>query len=48
MEFDLHVSKGDYVTLESIPYKVFVITKKTFMVLFDNTIDHVDYVVEEG
>ncbi|MGZ7455612.1 hypothetical protein ACXPVS_02025 [Pseudomonas sp. Ma2-10] len=43
MEFDLHVNVGDFVDFEMIPGKEWVITRKTFKVLIDNTVEYVDY-----
>ncbi|EUB71396.1 hypothetical protein PMI27_004963 [Pseudomonas sp. GM41(2012)] len=43
MEFDLHVNVGDIVEFEMIPGKDWVITRKKFKVLIDNTVEYVDY-----
>ncbi len=43
MEFDLHVNVGDFVEFEMIPGKDWVITRKKFKVLIDNTVEYVDY-----
>jgi hypothetical protein len=43
MEFDLHVNVGDIVEFETIPGQDWVITRKKFKVLIDNTVEYVDY-----
>ncbi|MBD9566380.1 hypothetical protein KW837_22510 [Pseudomonas sp. PDM24] len=43
MNFDLHVNVGDFVEFEMIPGKNWLITRKKFKVLMDNTIEYVDY-----
>ncbi|MGE8190481.1 hypothetical protein [Pseudomonas sp. NPDC086278] len=42
-EFDLSVQVGNLVEFEAIPEVNWVITQKKFKVLFDNTIEYVDY-----
>ncbi|KAB0490072.1 hypothetical protein EIY72_21230 [Pseudomonas vancouverensis] len=46
MEFDLHVNVGDFVEFEMIPGQNWLITRKKFKVLSDNTVEHVDYSTE--
>lgn len=44
MEFDLHVSIGDWVEFELMPGKTLEVTQKKFKVLSDNTVEYIDYV----
>jgi hypothetical protein len=47
-DFDRYANKGDQVRFEAIPDKFFVITKRTFIVLLDNSVKYIDYVVKQG
>jgi hypothetical protein len=44
MEFDLHVSIGDWVEFELMPGKTLEVTQKKIKVLSDNTVEYIDYV----
>ncbi|MHC8304183.1 hypothetical protein [Pseudomonas sp. PB3P13] len=46
MDFDLHVNINDWVGFELMPGLTWAVTRKKFMVLGDNTVKYVDYVME--
>jgi hypothetical protein len=46
--FDLHVSINDCIVFQEINDTVWLVTRKTFTVLFDGTIEHIDYEVTES
>ena len=43
MEFDVHMSIGDWVEFEWMPGKPWEITRKILKVSGDNTVEHIDY-----
>ena len=46
-EFDWYAQINDFVEFESLPDQRFVIVEKTFKLLFDGTIEYIDYEVDE-
>lgn len=46
-DFDLHVNIGDRVEWEAMPGE-WLVTQKKFKVLFDNSIEYIDYEVQQA
>ncbi|AVU75202.1 hypothetical protein GKKCFE_21880 [Pseudomonas sp. E141] len=47
-DFDFHVSIGDRIEFEAIPGTEWVVTQKKFKVLFDGSVEYVDYETDEA